>query len=197
MRPPIRRSLSLSFVPPGQVMPSSATIFCHFFRSIMLSVSSMAQIHEMGTGVPGPAQAPHLAAELIFDADTISPGGPVMSRCLCRPAGPSLGKMRTTSSSRSMIANGLLCLISISPCLIENACISMCQPTVLDRMSLPFPMHRYIGAPEAVSHRNALGYSPRCGEEMRESTKGASSAWILRSPMKSFAVLLAVLLGAG
>ena len=42
---------------------------------LMLSVSAMAQIHEVGTGVPGPIQAPHLTAELIADSGTISPGG--------------------------------------------------------------------------------------------------------------------------
>lgn len=40
----------------------------------MLSISAMAQIHEVGTGVPGPVQAPHLTAELIADSETISPG---------------------------------------------------------------------------------------------------------------------------
>jgi len=46
-----------------------------FLLLLMLSVSAMAQIHEVGTGVPGPIQAPHLAAELIADSGTISPGG--------------------------------------------------------------------------------------------------------------------------
>ena len=42
---------------------------------LMLSVSAMAQIHEVGTGQPGAVQAPHLSAELIADSGTISPGG--------------------------------------------------------------------------------------------------------------------------
>jgi len=40
----------------------------------MFSIPSVAQIHEVGTGVPGPIQAPHLTAELIADSGTISPG---------------------------------------------------------------------------------------------------------------------------
>ena len=46
-----------------------------FLALLMLSVSAMAQIHEAGTGVPGPVQTPHLTAELIADSGTISPGG--------------------------------------------------------------------------------------------------------------------------
>ena len=46
-----------------------------FLLLLMLSVSAMAQIHEVGTGGPGPVQAPHLTAELIADSGTISPGG--------------------------------------------------------------------------------------------------------------------------
>lgn len=40
----------------------------------MLSVSAMAHIHEMGTGVAGPIRAPHLIAELIADSGMSPPG---------------------------------------------------------------------------------------------------------------------------
>jgi DsbC/DsbD-like thiol-disulfide interchange protein len=46
-----------------------------FLLLLTLSVSAMAQIHEAGTGVPGPMKTPHLTAELIADSGTISPGG--------------------------------------------------------------------------------------------------------------------------
>ena len=46
-----------------------------FLAPLMLSVAAMAQIHEAGSGVQGPVQAPHLTAELIADSGTISPGG--------------------------------------------------------------------------------------------------------------------------
>jgi|GEM_PF-5788440 len=46
-----------------------------FLALLTLSVSAIAQIHEVGTGVAGPIQAPHLTAELIADSGTISPGG--------------------------------------------------------------------------------------------------------------------------
>jgi len=45
-----------------------------FLLPLMLSVSAVAQIHEVGTGAPGPIQAPHLTAELITDSGAISPG---------------------------------------------------------------------------------------------------------------------------
>lgn len=45
-----------------------------FLLPLMLSVSAMAQIHQVGTGAPGPVKAPHLNAELIADSGTISPG---------------------------------------------------------------------------------------------------------------------------
>ena len=49
--------------------------FLSFLALLMLSVSAVAQIHEVGTGVPGPIQAPHLTAALIAYSGTISPGG--------------------------------------------------------------------------------------------------------------------------
>lgn len=41
---------------------------------LMFPIPSVAQIHEVGTGASGRIQAPHLAAELIADSGTISPG---------------------------------------------------------------------------------------------------------------------------
>ncbi len=56
-------------------MRTSRVHLLSFLVLLTLSVSAMAQIHEAGTGVPGPVQAPHLTAELIADSSTISPGG--------------------------------------------------------------------------------------------------------------------------
>lgn len=41
---------------------------------LTFSIPSVAQIREVGTGVPGPVQAPHLTAELIAYSGTISLG---------------------------------------------------------------------------------------------------------------------------
>src|ERR1700679_3572966 len=50
--------------------------FLSFLLILTLSVSAIAQIHEVGTGgVSGPIHAPHLTAELIADSGTVSPGG--------------------------------------------------------------------------------------------------------------------------
>ena len=44
--------------------------------SAFLAVHSAVhgQLHESGTGAPGPLKAPHLTAELISDSGTITPG---------------------------------------------------------------------------------------------------------------------------
>lgn len=48
-----------------------------FLVPVLIALSSFcpAQLHEVGTGVPGPVKAPHLSAELISDSGTINPGG--------------------------------------------------------------------------------------------------------------------------
>ena len=42
--------------------------------------AAYGQLRELGTGAPGPLQAPHLTAELVSDFDTMAPGK--MSRAL-------------------------------------------------------------------------------------------------------------------
>lgn len=39
-----------------------------------LAMPAFGQIHEVGTGAPGPIQAPHITAELISDSGLVSPG---------------------------------------------------------------------------------------------------------------------------
>jgi thiol:disulfide interchange protein/DsbC/DsbD-like thiol-disulfide interchange protein len=47
------------------------------FVCLLLPLAALAQLHEVGDGGPGPVKAPHLTAELVPMAPSVSPGGSV------------------------------------------------------------------------------------------------------------------------